>query len=123
MRTDHHSRFAVRFFAAVGAFACAFAVALGAYAAHGVSDAGAKSRLDSAVLYLLVHGLALCIFAPRQSGRMEWWSLLGWFAGMVLFCGSLVGATLWNMPTMLAPAGGSLLILSWLLQGAASLWR
>lgn len=123
MHTRHPSSPVHRFFAASGAVACAMAIALGAYAAHGVSDPAAKSRLDTAVLYLVVHGLALCILAPRQSTRLEWLVLLGWFAGTVLFCGSLIGAALWNAPTTLAPTGGVLLILAWLLQAAASLRR
>ena len=112
-----------RFFAASGALACAMAIALGAYAAHGVSDPVAKSRLDTAVLYLIIHGLALCILAPRQSTRIEWLALLGWFVGMLLFCGSLIGAALWSAPTTVAPTGGTLLVLAWLLQVVASLRR
>lgn len=123
MPAAHPSTPAHRFFAAFGALACAFAIALGAYAAHGVSDPLAKSRLDTAVFYLVIHGLALSILAPRQSTRIEWLVLSGWFAGMLLFCGSLVGAALWNAPTVLAPAGGSLLILAWTLQAVASLQR
>lgn len=123
MRTLHPATPSRRFFAASGAFACALAIALGAYAAHGVSDPTAKSRLDTAVLYLVIHGLALTILAPRQTARVEWLALSGWFAGMVLFCGSLIGAALWSVPTVLAPFGGSLLILAWLLQAAASLQR
>lgn len=123
MRTTHSPTPIQRFFAAAGALAVAVAIALGAHAAHGISDPAAKSRLDTAVLYLVIHGLALSILAPRQATRIEWLALSGWFAGMLLFCGSLIGAALWNAPTMLAPAGGGVLILAWLLQAVASLRR
>ena len=36
-------------------------------------------------------------------------------AGMLLFSGSLAGAALVGWPTALAPLGGSLMILGWLL--------
>jgi uncharacterized membrane protein YgdD (TMEM256/DUF423 family) len=35
--------------------------------------------------------------------------------GLLLFCGSLIGAALLGWPTRLAPFGGSSLILAWLL--------
>ena len=112
-----------RLFAAVGAFACAGAIALGAYAAHGVADAVSRSRLETAVFHLLIHGLALAVFAPRQSTRLGLAVLWGWFGGIGLFCGSLIAAALWNTPTTLAPVGGMLLILAWLVQGIVSLRR
>lgn len=123
MSIPHPQTSTHRLLAAAGALACASAIALGAYAAHGVDDVLARSRLDTAVFYLAIHGLALAILAPRQSTRLEWLALCGWAVGMLLFCGSLIGAALWSAPTTLAPAGGGLLIVSWLLQAIASLRR
>ena len=118
-----HTPLPQRLFAAAGALVLALAVGLGAYAAHAVSDPAAKGRLDTAVLYLVIHGLALCIFAPRQSGLMARFVLGGWLLGTLLFCGSLIAGALWGTPTTLAPFGGMLLIASWLLRAVASLRR
>ena len=111
-----------RGFEAAGALFCALAVALGAYAAHGL-DPSARERMEPALLYLFLHGLTLTLLAPRQATRLEFAALLAWLFGSVLFCGSVIGATLASMPTTLAPFGGSLLILGWLLQAIAAFKR
>jgi uncharacterized membrane protein YgdD (TMEM256/DUF423 family) len=111
-----------RLVAAAGALCCAAAIGLGAYAAHGLESVE-RQRIEPALLYLLVHGLALAVFAPR---RREWCAdaaLLAWALGMLLFCGSLILAVLAGTSTRLAPAGGMLLILGWLLQTASALRR
>lgn len=112
-----------RLLAALGALACALAVALAAYAAHAPLETVAKTRLDTAVLQLFVHGLALCIFAPRQSTRLALVPLLAWFVGMLLFCGSLAAAALRGTSTALAPIGGITLIGGWIAQTIVLLRR
>jgi len=107
-----------RALAALGALFCAAATALSAYAAHG-ADALVRGRLESAALFLFLHGLALLVLAPRGLR----WTALGLAAGTLLFSGSLVGAALLGLPTTLAPAGGMLLIASWLLAAIALLRR
>lgn len=114
---------AQRLATAFGALACGLAVALAAYAAHAPLETVAKGRLEVAVFQLAVHALALCIFAPRQRHRFDIAPLIAWILGMLLFCGSLVAAALWNASTVLAPLGGMLLIVGWLLQTVASLRR
>jgi uncharacterized membrane protein YgdD (TMEM256/DUF423 family) len=116
------SRAAVRACEATGALGCALAVALGAYAAHGL-DAAARTRVEPALLYLFLHGLTLTLLAARQSTRLERAALGCWLAGTVLFCGSVVGAVLAGFSTRLAPLGGLLLIAGWLLQAVAALRR
>ena len=111
-----------RAFAASGALFCALAVGLGAYAAHGLAPA-ARERIEPALLYLFLHGLALTLLAPRQDTRLELAALLAWLLGSVLFCGSVIGAVLASTPTALAPIGGSLLIAGWLLQAMSALKR
>ena len=123
MSPAHPNPLPRRLFAAFGAFAGALAVALGAYAAHAPLETLEKTRLDTAVLYLAIHALALCIFAPRQRTRIDLVPLAGWAVGMLAFCGSLVCAALWNTSTALAPAGGIALIAAWLLQAALQLRR
>lgn len=88
--------------AALGALLAALGVALSAYAAHGL-DAAARARIEPAWLFLFLHGVVLCVFAPRQTTRWELAALIAWLLGTVLFCGSLIGAVLANLPTTLVP--------------------
>lgn len=98
--------------AAAGALLAGIAIALGAYAAHGL-PADAAARLQTPLLYLLVHGVALVALAPRQRNTIQLMALLGFLAGVLLFCGSVIGAVLAGWPTVLAPFGGSLLVVAW----------
>ncbi|MBS7456422.1 DUF423 domain-containing protein [Coralloluteibacterium stylophorae] len=111
----------MRLAAAAGALLCGLAVALGAYASHGAEGAAAV-RLGLAALFAFGHGLALVLLAPRVRG---WGALvpLVLLAGVLLFSGSLVAAVLTGASTRLAPAGGGLLMLGWLVQAVASLRR
>lgn len=98
-----------------GALSAAIAVALGAYAAHGVADAHAQSSLQTAALYAFGHGVALAALAGgtvRSLGRAGLYLLL---LGTLLFSGSLALAVLAQFTTKLAPAGGISLIVGWLL--------
>ena len=103
---------AARLFAAVGALFCAIAIALGAYAAHAV-DAAAGARLQTASLYLFLHGIALLALQPRLRTRGRLLVAGTLVLGVLLFAGSLVGAALFGWPTRLAPAGGMLMIGGW----------
>jgi uncharacterized membrane protein YgdD (TMEM256/DUF423 family) len=107
-------------FAAAGALCCAAAIALGAYAAHGLA-LPERDRIQPALSYLLVHGLALGVFAPRPRAALADAALMAWALGILLFCGSLILAVLAGTSTRLAPAGGVLLIAGWLLQGLHAL--
>lgn len=111
-----------RLFGALGGIACAAAVGLGAYASHGAS-AQPQAWLQTASLYLFLHGLGLLLLSPRAAGRLEQTALALLASGMLLFCGSLIGAALFGWPTRLAPIGGSALILAWLLLGLGRLRR
>ena len=103
-----------RALAFAGALLAAAAVALAAYAAHG-ADAGAATSLQLAAVFAFGHGVALCALAPQSPRRPGLWALAGLLLGVVLFSGSLVAAHALGWPTRLAPAGGSLMILAWLL--------
>lgn len=98
-----------------GGLCGAVGVALSAYAAHAAAGA-TRERLYTAAAMALVHGLALVAYAPTApapaAGRL---ARLAMLAGVLLFSGSLVGAHFFGWPTRLAPVGGSLLILAWLL--------
>lgn len=100
--------------AAAGALSAAVAVALSAYAAHGV-DGEAQLRLQTAAIHAFGHGVALALLATmvvRRLGRVALFALL---LGMLLFCGSLAGNVLFGWTTAAAPFGGMLLIVGWLL--------
>lgn len=109
-----------RIVAAVGAVFCAVAVGLGAYASHG-AEGLAQSRLQTASLYLFLHGVALGVFALRHRGWLFASAFACWVAGCLAFCGSLVAATLWQAPTAAAPLGGGAFMFGWLLLAVAVL--
>ena len=108
--------------AASGALIAAIAIALAAYATHGLSaDPQAQSRLQQAALYALFHGIALAGLGRLPMATLARWSCRALLLGTLLFSGSLAGAALWHTPTALAPMGGTLLMLGWLLYAVASL--
>lgn len=111
-----------RGFAAFGAVACAASLGLGAYASHGL-DGDAARRVGLAALFSFGHGLALLLLAPAAGTRLRTVGLSGLALGMLLFSGSLLAAVFLSAPTALAPAGGLLLMLAWLLLAADALRR
>ena len=103
-----------RLFAGCGALACGLAVALGAYASHGL-EGEAAGRAGLAALFAFGHGLALQVLLRADAGRLRLAAGVALLAGLLLFAGSLCGAVFLGWPTRLAPAGGLLLIASWLI--------
>lgn len=108
--------------AATGAWLAGASVALAAYASHGV-DGEARARLMLAAVFAFGHGLALAALAPRATSRGARLALGAMLAGAVGFSGSLVAAQFLGTPTRLAPFGGTLLILGWLVFGIDRLRR
>ena len=103
--------------ATAGALLAALAVALSAWAAHGLPVGREQHNVLMACLYAFGHGALLRVLAARAGSRVEQagrWLLL---FGVVLFSGSLVGNVLWAWPTAAAPAGGVAMIVGWLLLG------
>jgi len=107
----------LRWLRASGALLAAAAVALSAYAAHG-PQGEAQSHLQTAALFAFGHGLALAALSPHGARRLGVIALGLLLLGALLFCGSLVGTHLLGASLGLAPYGGSLLILAWLLYAA-----
>lgn len=102
------------FWAAVAGLLGAIAVAVGALAAHGISDPKAAGWAETGARYLLVH--AVLLVAIARDPRLRWarWLVL---VGCVLFCFSLFGLAA-GLPRRLGavtPFGGAALILAWLL--------
>ncbi|WP_146909179.1 DUF423 domain-containing protein [Arenimonas daejeonensis] len=108
--------------AASGALACAVAVGLSAYASHGLQGQDAQ-RVGLAALFAFGHGLALLLLAPGAASRLRVVALVTLMLGLLLFSGSLVGAALASLPASLAPTGGLLLILGWLMIAGDALRR
>jgi len=117
--------------AAIGAFALALAVALGAFGAHGLKshlDAYLMSVWEKAVLYHFIHALGLLLVGlAARSGALNHVTAnrVGWLllAGIVLFSGSLYTLALTRM-TMLGavtPLGGIAFIAAWVWLGVALL--
>lgn len=106
------------FAAASGALVLALAVALGAFGAHGLQAVLSEARLatfETAVRYQFFHGLGLlALGALRLNAGAASRTML---AGISIFAGALyiivAGGPTWF--GMVAPIGGALMVLSWLL--------
>ncbi|HET9470694.1 MAG TPA: DUF423 domain-containing protein [Usitatibacter sp.] len=106
---------------ACGALAMALGVAAGAFAAHaarGAPHPDAGELLRTAVLYHLVHGLAIVAAGlAARWGTSAWLAASGalFLAGIALFCGSLwLLAMTGRSAGAFAPAGGLAFIAGWI---------
>lgn len=102
---------------AAGALCAGAGVGLAAYASHGAAGQAA-AWLQTAALFAFGHGVALALLGalPARALRLAAAGLL--LAGMLLFSGSLAAAALLGWPTSLAPFGGGLMMLGWVLLAA-----
>jgi len=110
----------MRAVAAIGAWLCATAVALAAYATHAAAGLP-QVRLQTAALFAFGHGLALFVLAPRANTRVARTAIAAMLVGVSLFSGSLAAEALFGLRPRPAPFGGMLLIVGWLLLGATML--
>lgn len=108
--------------AASGAVLAAAAVALAAYASHAV-DGEQQARLQLAAVFAFGHGLGLAALSPRAVTRLAMAALIAMLIGSLLFAGSLAAAHFLGTPTRLAPLGGGLLLLAWLLHAVDAVRR
>ena len=113
---------AMRALAGIGALACGVAIAISAYAMHATLDPHNRERLAIAALFLFAHGLALAVLAPGTVSRLRQFGMYCLMIGTILFSGSLILAATLGMAPVLAPFGGSLLMLGWLLIGTGFLF-
>lgn len=104
----------------LAAFAClngAMAVALGAFAAHGAGPA-VKTLLTTGAQYQMVHAL-LAVACALWPNRDRLTVVAGWMAagGGLIFSLALSAIALLSLKAMgaVAPIGGGLMILAWLL--------
>jgi uncharacterized membrane protein YgdD (TMEM256/DUF423 family) len=112
----------MRALAGIGALACGVAVGIGAYAMHAALTPQNHEFLVIASVFLFAHGLALASLAPGTRSRWRQAGFLALMIGTILFAGSLVLAALLGVTPTLAPFGGSLLMLGWLLIGGGFLF-
>jgi uncharacterized membrane protein YgdD (TMEM256/DUF423 family) len=115
---------------ALAALLLATATALGAVASHALDsalDEAALRAFETAVDYQFIHSLgllALAIYGERQP-QTKLLSAAGvlLFAGIVLFSGGVYASSLAGPGWIagLAPAGGTTLIVAWLVAAVAAL--
>jgi len=113
-----------------GALCLASGVAAGAFGAHGLRRLVAPDLLDvwrTAAHYQMIHGLGLLLMAAlwsHLSPTPAAWGACAMLIGIVLFSGSLYTLVLTGQKALgaITPAGGALMILSWLMLAWAA-WR
>lgn len=121
----------MRGFVAIGALNGALAVALGAFAAHGLEGVLPAERLgwiETGARYEMAHALALLAVAwiverrPHPLARVAGWAFA---AGTLLFCGGLYVVALadWRFVMPVVPVGGTAFILGWAALLVAALRR
>jgi uncharacterized membrane protein YgdD (TMEM256/DUF423 family) len=107
-----------RIWIAIGALAGLTAVAMAAFAAHGITDPAAERIVASGVQMQGWHALALVgtgLWAPR-GGRIADLAGAAFILGLILFCGAVYSLALADVSWgILAPTGGILLMAGWLL--------
>lgn len=104
------------FWTRVGAVAMLLAVALGAFAAHGLKPRLSPEMMtvfETGVRYHVYHALALLALAALRGPDRAGWCFL---AGIVLFSGSLylLALTGERRLGMITPVGGLLFLAGWL---------
>lgn len=119
------------FWVAAAALNGFIAVAMGAFAAHGlksVLEPEALSWVKTAADYQLWHGLALLAIGVLAAGPSSpWLRRAGWLmlVGIAFFSGSLylMALTGWRGFAAATPFGGAALLLGWLALFAHALGR
>lgn len=105
----------------LGALFAGLAVALGAFAAHGLKhhlDDYQLTIFETGVRYQMYHGLALLLCgALGTAGWRTGKAAVAFVAGIVLFSGSLYGLALvqWKWLGPVTPVGGVAFLIGWLL--------
>lgn len=107
----------IRFAAAVTG---GVAVAMGAFAAHGVADAHARELLRTGAAYALAHVVAALAVEARAS-----WAAMAFVAGASIFSATLYLLALGGPPMLgaVTPLGGLLMIAGWALTAWNALSR
>ena len=106
------------FIAALSGFFC---VALGAFAAHGLShvlDEKALAWIDTGLKYQIFHTLAVLVIALSlwHEATFARLAMLAWSLGILLFSGSLYALAFGagKFLVWITPVGGTLFLIGWL---------
>jgi uncharacterized membrane protein YgdD (TMEM256/DUF423 family) len=104
----------------LSAFTGGLGVAMGAFAAHGVSDPHPRELLRTGAAYALVHAAAALALEARAP-----WAALSLTSGGLVFSASIYGLAFGAPPLagVVTPVGGVLMILGWILAGWSALVR
>jgi uncharacterized membrane protein YgdD (TMEM256/DUF423 family) len=111
-----------RTFLLIGAILGFLGVALGAFGAHGLKNRLSPEMLevfDTGVRYHMYHTIAVLIVAAAigHIGNARLLAMAGWFffAGMLLFSGSLYALALTRVGILgaVTPIGGLLFLIGW----------
>lgn len=121
-----------RLFVILGSITMFIGVGAGAFGAHGLSSYFEKypdfsGTYDTAVQYLMIHGLALFAVAwviGDWPGRLAKWAGILFLAGVVLFSGSLFLLVFTRVGWFgaITPLGGAAFLAGWLCLALAA-WR
>jgi uncharacterized membrane protein YgdD (TMEM256/DUF423 family) len=113
-----------RLWIALGALAGLLAVAMAAVATHAIADDTARDVARSAVQMQGWHALALLgtgLWAPR-GGRLADLAGAAFVLGLLAFCGAVYALAFAGVHAgVLAPTGGTLLMLGWALLGLSAI--
>lgn len=94
-----------------------FAVAIGAFGAHGASGEQAKAWIETGSSQHMVHSLAIfvCAFVKSLGGKIAAKAITLFLIGIVLFSGSLYALALGapKIIAMAAPIGGLSFMAGW----------
>jgi hypothetical protein len=93
------------------------AIAMGAFAAHGITDPKAKAWLQTGAQYEFMHtmGTLACIAVINAGGRLARHAPAFFLGGTVLFSGSLY-AMAFGAPRIMGaitPIGGVMFLIGW----------
>jgi uncharacterized membrane protein YgdD (TMEM256/DUF423 family) len=110
-------------FIALGAILAFFAIALGAFGAHGLKNMLSVEQLviyRTAVDYHMWHSLGLVLIGLlTQQNNSPLLSKAGWimFAGVIIFSGSLYALSLTGISVLgaITPIGGLCFLIAWAL--------
>ncbi len=98
-----------------------FCVALGAFAAHGLShvlDEKALAWIDTGLKYQIFHTLAVLVIALSlwHEAKFARLAMLAWSLGILLFSGSLYALAFGagKFLVWITPVGGTLFLIGWL---------
>ena len=98
-----------------------FCVALGAFAAHGLShvlDEKTLSWIDTGLKYQIFHTLAVLVIALSlwHEAKFARLAMLAWSLGILLFSGSLYALAFGagKFLVWITPVGGTLFLIGWL---------